>query len=197
MSALPFRYSDDQWLALEEIVARAGGSGAREKFAAGRARFEKTAGGYKDRLATWNGLSYGGGDSDRKKYEQIERAARELAAALDDFGSWITLADNADELLHLREGLSRVAPRAGKTAATGRKSQNLMRDRFFLALARSWHSDLGLHIGVNVNSPLNDFIEAASKGILDLAPTENIKDIISNVVRKGMKPRSPGNKSGV
>jgi hypothetical protein len=189
-----FRYSDEQWRALEAIVARAGGDEARTKFATGRVGFEKQAGGYRERIATWDGLSYGGGNADQKKYERIERAARELAAALDDYGSWIALANNADELLHLREGLSRVAPRAGKMAATGRKNQNLMRNRFFLALARSWHSDLGLRIAVSVDSHLVNFIEAAMKGVWEkpikkgVLDQESPKDIISKVLQGAMKP---------
>jgi hypothetical protein len=186
MSALPFRYSNEQWRALEEVVARAGGDEAREKFTAGRARVERTVGGYKDRLTTWDGLSYGSGEDDQKKHERIERAARELGAALDAYGSWIALADNADELLRLRGDLSRVALRAGKMAATGRKSQNLMRDRFFLALMRTWEAELALHIGKNIDAPIVAFIKAASEGVLTKKPGKETisEEIISNVVRR-------------
>jgi len=186
MSEAPFHYPDEQWRTLEAIVARAGGDEARKKLAAGRLRIEKAVGGNKSRIATWDGHSDGGGDTHGKSFDRVKRAAQELGAALDDFGFPQIFAgddliwESAAELIEndaiyssFREALKHVVLRAERMAALGRKRQvRFMRDRFFLALAWTWKSDLGLRLAVSADSSLNAFIETASAGVLDKPPTE-------------------------
>ncbi len=50
MTASLFGYPDEQWRRMEEIVERAGGEVARDKFAGQRRDFEKMAGGWKGRI---------------------------------------------------------------------------------------------------------------------------------------------------
>ena len=77
-----FKYDDEQWMKLEGIVSRAGGDAARQKFAGRRANFEKQVGGWKKRIAAWDGHAWG--HDDKSNYERAEKAALELIAALDD-----------------------------------------------------------------------------------------------------------------
>jgi hypothetical protein len=195
MSEAPFHYPDEQWRALEAIVARAGGDEARKKFAAERLRFEKSVGGYKSRIATRDGRSHGGGDTSGKSFDRVKRAAQELGAALDDFGfpqifagddliwkSAAELIENDAIYSSFREALKHVGLRAERLAAASRKRQvHFMRDRFCLALAGTWQSYLGLRLAVSADSSLIAFIRAASAPVLDKPPT---KDIISNVIRR-------------
>ena len=190
MSAPPFGYPDEQWRALEEIVGRAGGDEAREKFAAGQVRFEKMVGGYKRRIPIWNGKSCGDGNKNREKFERIAAAARELGLALDHHGSYIGLAKDVDQLLRLREVLSSVATNAGMMAAKSRKSKNLMRNRLFSSLASYWRNDLGLDLATADGSHLVQFIETATTGVWN-APTKESqsddwlrRDIISKVLKR-------------
>jgi|GEM_PF-5687993 hypothetical protein len=194
MSEAPFHYLDEQWRALEAIVARAGGDEARKKFAAERLHFEKSVGGYKSGIAR-DGHSHGGGDPSGKSFDRVKRAAQELGAALDDFGfpqifagddliwkSAAELIENDAIYSSFREALKHVGLRAERMAAAVRKRQvHFMRDRFFLSLARTWQSHLGLRLAVSADSSLIAFIRAASAGVLDKPPT---KDIISNVIRR-------------
>ncbi len=207
MSEAPFHYPEEQWRALEAIVARAGGDEAREKLAAGRLRFEKSVGGYKSRIGSRDRHPHGGGDASGKSFDRVRRAAQELGAALDDCGFpqifagddliWKSVAElNENDAIYssFREALKHVGLRAERMAASSRKRQvHFMRDRFFLALARTWQGDLGLRLAVGADSSLTAFIEAASAAVLEKPPT---KDIISNVIRR-WKPQLEAARSDV
>jgi hypothetical protein len=207
MSEAPFHYPDEQWRALEAIVARAGGDEASKKLAAGRLRIERAVGGYKSRIANRDGHLHGGGGTSGKSFDRVERAARELGTALDNLGFpqilagddliWKSVAElneNDATYSNFREALRHVGLRAKRMAALGHERQvHHMRDRFFLALARTWQSDLGLRLAVSADSSFNAFIEAASAGVLEKPPT---KDIISNVIRR-WKPQLEAAQSDV
>jgi hypothetical protein len=83
-----FHYSAPQWQALEEIVERAGGNAARGKFNAQRAGFEKTVGGWKERLEHWNGRALSVADADA--YKRLGRRARELNAVFGELAEAAT-----------------------------------------------------------------------------------------------------------
>lgn len=188
-----FKYDDDQWLKLEAIVSRAGGDTAREKFARGRANFEKQVGGWKIRIAAWDGQKWG--PDDTYKYKRIELAASEFIAALDDLNFpaifsgddlvWKFLGElneNLERFSKFRDALNHIGSRARKLAAPRRKRKNYARDRFFAALMQKWRIDLALHIGVNAEASLiREFIECASVGVLGEIPT---KSAISDVIRR-------------
>ena len=73
---------------MEAIVERAGGDGARDKFNAQRAGFEKTVGGWKERLEHWNGRALSAADADA--YERVGRRARDLNAVLGELAEAAT-----------------------------------------------------------------------------------------------------------
>jgi len=52
-------------------------------------------------------------------------------------------------------------------AAVRKRQVHFMRDRFFLSLARTWQSHLGLRLAVSADRPYIAFIRAASQGVLD------------------------------
>ncbi len=81
-AARHFRYSDQQWEQLKDIVKGAGGVVARDKFNALRSDFEKMIKGWNDRILKWNGRNFG--HDETHLYRRIEHAARELKAALAD-----------------------------------------------------------------------------------------------------------------
>jgi hypothetical protein len=207
MNAEPFRYSDADWRKLEAIVARAGGDAAREKFAGERAAFEKLAGGWKQRIARWDGFKLGPSDDFHDKVERVGNAALEMVAALDDL-SFLPLIFSGNDLVwrgpseadissdeefakycvenqkrfsKFRGALAHIREKAGRVTAPKRKQKNLVRDRFFAALMRIWRVELGLRIRLNAYSPSVYFIEAASAAVLDKAVT---REMISNVIRK-------------
>jgi hypothetical protein len=188
-----FKYDDKQWMKLEAIVSRAGGDAARQKFAGRRANFEKQVGGWKIRIAAWDGYAWG--HDDKSNYERAEKAALELVAALDDLNfpaifsgndllwkSLGELSENLERFSKFRDALNHVGSRARRMAARGRKRKNYARDRFFAALMQTWRIDLGLHIGVNADASLiREFVECASVGVLGEIPT---KSAISDVIRR-------------
>jgi hypothetical protein len=210
MSVVSFRYDDEAWLKLEAIISRAGGDAAKEKFTAGRASFEKQAGGWKMRIAGRDGRTWGRDDTG--KYERIERAALELVEALDDLNFpaifsgndlvWVSPCEpslrddesfgryqkeNHERFSRFREALGHVRLRAKRMAAKNPKRKNQARDYFFAELTRVWRDDLGLNVGVSANSLLVAFIEIAASSMCGLREA-TAKDAISNAIRK-WKPK--------
>lgn len=82
MNVVSFRYDEETWLKLEAIVTRSGGDAARETFAAGRAKFEKTS--RPNVCPSHLSILAFHPPTDTDKYKRTERAALELVAALDD-----------------------------------------------------------------------------------------------------------------
>jgi hypothetical protein len=82
MTDRSFKYPDEQWRRMEEVVERAGGPAAKEKFTAGRATFEEEVAVWRQRIAHWNGYTWDPGRP--PKYRRVKKAAVELKAALDD-----------------------------------------------------------------------------------------------------------------
>jgi hypothetical protein len=201
MNGPAFTYSDARWARMGEIVERAGGATARDKFNAQRAVFEKMVAGWRQRLANWNGYTWG--PDDTGKYERIERAAGELNAALADLGFpaifvghglvWKGLAEtheNEQRYSDLCAALEHIRARAAKLKAAKptRKRIRYARDRLFVDLWRVWRGDLDLVVSPDSLSPVVEFIATAAEGIV---PEENrTLDMISNVIRKG--PRHAG-----
>lgn len=204
MNASPFRYNDARWRRLEEIVERAGGADTRDKFNAERLAFESLVRGWQSRMGKWNGFAFGK-DKDGDRFEAVEKAARELKAALDDLNFPTVFADNdlvwkrldgteenwkaekernwqryrkfLDALNHIRMRSSalKTKPR--------RKQARLARDKFFRDLGHVWRVELGLRITASVKSPFVAFVEAASKGVYRFGNDDTARDEILNVVR--------------
>lgn len=201
MNGPAFTYSDARWARMGEIVERAGGATARDKFNAQRAVFEKMVAGWQQQLTDWNGCTWG--HDETGKYERIEHAAGELNAALADLGFpaifvghglvWKGLAEtheNEQRYSDFCAALEHIRARAAKLKAAKptRKRIRYARDRLFVDLWRVWRGDLDLVVSPDALSPVVEFIATAAKGIV---PEDNrTLDIISNVIRKG--PRLAG-----
>jgi hypothetical protein len=199
MNANSFKYSDEQWRRLQAIVQSAGGAIARDKLHAQRDVFEKMVSGWQERLANWDGHTWG--HDETSKYHRIERAAGELNAALADLGFpaiftgdgliWKRLAETNENQRRYSEfcaALEHIRARAKLMAAPKRKRILHARDRFFVDLWRVWRGELDLAVSSDALSPVVDFIATAAEGIV---PEENrTLDMISNVIRKG--PRRAG-----
>jgi hypothetical protein len=202
MTAGPFRYSDAQWRKLEGIVARAGRADAWQKFNAQRPDFERMVGGWKVRIANWNGYTWG--TADTSKYKRVEQAAGELKAALADLtfppvfaGNdvlWKRLdgteenweaetKENPRRFDAFNEALDHIRLRAALMASPRQKQARYARDRFFGDLGRVWRVELGLPIKASGTSRFVSFVEAASEGVCSLSVTAT-RNMISSVVRK-------------
>ena len=94
-------YSDQQWGAIGALVERAGGVDARDKFDAERDKFEKMAGGWRKRIASWNGSTL------RRDENDAERFRETLRRQVLDESSSATLRQSAKRHLDLIE--SRIA----------------------------------------------------------------------------------------
>lgn len=195
----PFAYSDEQWVRMEAIVQSAGGAIARDKFNAQRDVFEKMVSGWQERLANWDGHTWG--HDETSKYQRIERAAGELNAALADLGFpatftgdgliWKSLAETNENQRRYSDfcaALEHICARAKLMAAPKRKRSLYARDRFFVDLWRVWRGGLDLAVSSDALSSIVEFIATAAE---DIVPEENkTLDMISNVIRKG--PRRAG-----
>lgn len=194
MTANLFRYPDERWRRMEEIVQRAGGDVARDRFNTQRATVEKMAGGWKDRIETWNGYNFG--QADAPTYQRIERAAHELNAALAELGFpalfirndlvWKHLAEtheNQARFANFGQAIEHVAAYAERMAAPRRKQARLPRDMFIADLGRVWRVELGLRISASAASRFAKFVEAASEGVCEL-PDKKPRVTISGVIRK-------------
>lgn len=194
-----FHYSDARWRALEEIVERAGGVAARDRFRTQRNAFEKMLTGWKWRLEHWNGRTFA--RDDIATYKRIEKAARDLNAGLAELGFpaiftgsdivWKNLAttdDNPDEnkvrFAGFTAALDHIAARAAMMASEQRRKRTLMRDRFFGDLGEFWRVELGLRITASIKSPFVRFVEdASSEGVYQFGNDDTARDVILNVVR--------------
>jgi hypothetical protein len=137
------------------------------------------------------------GSDDAGKYKQIERAARELGAALDDFNFppifsgndlvWKSLderSENDERFSRFLAAVEHIASRAAKMAEPRPKRIKYVRDLFFAALMRTWRDDLGLSMRINVNSALVAFIEVAASRVYEFPRKITAKETISNVIRR-------------
>ncbi len=137
----------------------------------------------------------GSGRDDSASFKRIERAARELDAALEELGFpalfigidliWERLADteeNEESFARFRQALDHLATRAAERARPLRREVNLARDLFFLKLCQVW-SELGLKVSTSATSRFVKFVEIASEGVCKL-PDKNAGATISGVIRK-------------
>jgi hypothetical protein len=194
MTANLFRYPNEQWRRMEDIVQRAGGAGARTKFNAERASFEKMAGAWKGRIQRWDGRTLGYDYAGA--YRRVEQAASELGAALRELNfpaifigcdlTWKPLAEtqeNEERLRHFLNAVEHVHARAAQMAEPKRKQIHLVRDRFFGELGRVWRVELGLPISASAASRFAQYVEVASEGVCKL-PDKKARVTISGVIRK-------------
>jgi hypothetical protein len=77
---MTFKYPDEQWRRMEEVVERAGGAITKETFNARRAAFEEQVAEDRQGIGNWNGYSW----FQPREYTRVEKAAGQLQAALDD-----------------------------------------------------------------------------------------------------------------
>ncbi len=201
MTARSFRYTGEQWRRLEAIVERAGGADgavARNKFNERHAAFEKMVGGWKVRIANWNGYTWGGEDTDT--YERIARASRELNSALAElhfppifvghplvWKAWADTRENWKRFDDFRQAIEHVGARAAQMATPMPKRILYARDLFFLDLWGWWRDKLGLQVSSNHLSPVVEFIETATEGFDVFQNKETASYTISNVIRKMTK----------
>jgi hypothetical protein len=203
-----FKYPDEQWRRMEEVVERAGGPVTKEKFNARRATFEEEAAVWRQRIADWNGYTWA---PDRPtKYRRVKKAAVELKAAFDDLNLhdvlWKTpepLSEAAiikkvqraanlkryDEFREALDQISRLAAIMEDMSIRAvvdpsgknppRKQKRVPRNWFICGLGLFWRDELRLRVSPSPRSRFAQFAEIASESVCACP-----RDTIANVIRK-------------
>ena len=111
-------YSDQQWGAIGALVERAGGVDARDKFDAERDKFEKMAGGWRKRIASWNGSTLRRDENDAERFRETLRRQ-----VLDEFieRDLAAICQEASRSNRIRGSLYRTSKRSTCTRTSNRR----------------------------------------------------------------------------
>ena len=129
-------YSSEQLRKLEDIVERAGGTVACDRFNAERDRFASIIRGWKGRIGEWSGHDFGRDETEL--HRNVEDAARAFRDALTRLHFPAHLIWNARADVHENEQqyadflatIERVQAQAHARAEPRRKDMRFARDRF-------------------------------------------------------------------